>query len=106
MDVSGRLAVGMVLAHAAVEGIFAGIEEAREEQMDAVQSLTAELARVHRIAAAAQDEAASARAETARARQDLRSCAGALFHERARADRAEAAVRQVVDAVRAQRIAA
>lgn len=102
MDVAGNLAMGMAVMGAAVDGIFAGIERAREDEMDAVQSLVAELGRARRAAASAKAETAQARAEIARLRveadvrlQEARMCAG-------RADRAEHALARVLQAVHAQ----
>lgn len=102
MEVSGSLAMGMGVMAAAVEGIFAGIEEARLDKLDAVQALVAELGRTRRAAAAAKAEAAQARTEIARLRveadvrlHEARMCAG-------RADRAEHALARVLQAVHAQ----
>ena len=84
-DVAGRGLQAFGLMHAAIDGVIGSIKDQQAEDRHEVLQLVAELGRTHRVAAAAQAEAAylaeenaALRAALARSRSALAGYAAAL----------------------------
>lgn len=97
MDVGLRVTQGLLLGDALVTGIFDGVRQTQITNANAVDLVSMELARVRRLLAGAQADAAAARQESV-------VLGAALDAANARAARAEDGLRTLATAVREGRV--
>ncbi|KQO65768.1 hypothetical protein ASF22_20780 [Methylobacterium sp. Leaf87] len=93
MDVGLRVTQGLLLGDALVTGAFHGVRQHQITQANAVSEVAAELARVRRLLAGAQADAAAAR-------QEAVVLGAALDAANGRAAKAEAGLQALATAVR------